>query len=354
MTTEALANTLLHLVNIESVSGQEADLTDWFTREMASAGIGPARRARDWAVFKGAPAGRPVVLLAGHTDTVPAQGNLPGHLDRDWVRGLGASDMKAGLAVMLELARWLGSGARELAVDPWFLIFGQEEMALDASLLPEVFAACPFLSEVGLVLMMEPTANAIQAGCLGNVIARLEFDGVAAHSARPWLGKNAIHEALRGLQALAGAEIRDAVVGGLTFREVVSVTTIQGGVANNVVPDHVVAGLNFRYAPDRTPAEAEARLRELAGPDGRLTVVSNAPPAGVAVANPLLERLRASGGMPVEPKQAWTPVAEFAAAGLDAVNYGPGDPALAHRRDERVAVSALAESLAVLQRFVSA
>jgi succinyl-diaminopimelate desuccinylase len=354
MSTEALANTLLHLVNIESVSGDEAELTDWFAHEMAAAGLPAARRARDWAVFKPERSGKPVVLLAGHSDTVPAQGNLPGHLEGEWVRGLGASDMKAGLAVMLELARSLTRDAGQLTLEPWFLLFGQEEMALDASLLPQVFAACPFLSEVGLVLMMEPTANTIQAGCLGNIIARLEFEGVAAHSARPWLGKNAIHEAVRGLQALAGAEIRDAQVGGLTFREVVSVTTIQGGVANNVVPDHVVAGVNFRYAPDRTPAEAEVRLRELAGADGRLTIVSNAPPAPVAIANPLLERLRATGGMELEPKQAWTPVAEFAQAGYDAVNYGPGDPAMAHRRDERVAVSALAESLDVLRRFLKA
>jgi succinyl-diaminopimelate desuccinylase len=351
--TEALANTLLHLVNIESVSGNEAELTDWFAHQMAAAGLPAIRRARDWALFQPQRTGRPVVLLAGHSDTVPAQGNLPGHLEGEWVRGLGASDMKAGLAVMLELARSLGS-IPELGVEPWFLLFGQEEMALDASLLPQVFDACPGLSEVGLVLMMEPTANAIQAGCLGNIIARLEFDGVAAHSARPWLGKNAIHEAVRGLQALAGAEIRDAQVGGLVFREVASVTTIEGGVANNVVPDHVVAGVNFRYAPDRRPAEAEGRLRELAGADGRLTIVSNAPPAPVAVSNPLLGRLREIGGMALEPKQAWTPVAEFAQAGFDAVNYGPGDPALAHRRDERVAVSALTESLAVLRRFISA
>lgn len=351
--TEGLASTLLHLVNIESVSGNEGALTDFFVREMRAAGLPPARSARDWALFKPERSGAPVVLLAGHSDTVPAQGNLPGHLEGEWVRGLGASDMKAGLAVMLELARGLGS-IPELSVDPWFLLFGQEEMALEASLLPRIFAACPFLSEVQLVLMMEPTANRIQAGCLGNIIARLDFEGVAAHSARPWLGRNAIHEAVRALQALAAAEIREAEVGGLTFREVVSVTTIEGGVANNVVPDHARAGINFRYAPDRTPAEAESRLRGLAGAGGRLTIVSNAPPAPVALGNPLLGRLREIGGMGLEPKQAWTPVAEFARAGHDAVNYGPGDPALAHRRDERVAVAALAESLAVLRRFISA
>jgi succinyl-diaminopimelate desuccinylase len=352
--TQGLANTLLHLVNIESLSGQEDELTRWFVHEMAAAGLPAAESARDWALFRRPASGKPAVLLAGHSDTVPAQGNLPGHLDGEWVRGLGASDMKAGLAVMLELARWLHAAGRDLAVEPWFLLFGQEEMALEASLLPQVFARCPFLREAGLVLMMEPTANAIQAGCLGNIIASLQFEGVAAHSARPWLGRNAIHEAVRGLRSLAEAEIRDVAVGGLNFREVVSVTTIQGGVANNVVPDRVTCGVNFRYAPDRTPEQGEARLRELSGADGRLTIVSNAPPAPVAIDNPLLARLRATGAMAVEPKQAWTPVAEFAQAGFDAVNYGPGDPALAHRRDERVSVAAMEESLAVLQRFVSA
>lgn len=309
--------------------------------------------ASDWVAF-GVPGGSGQrVVLAGHTDTVPAQGNLPGHAAAGVVYGLGASDMKASLAVMLELARWIAAERPALALDPVFLFFGHEELQLAESLLPRVLGTVREVRDAALVLMMEPTANQLHAGCLGNIIARLEFDGLAAHSARPWLGKNAIHEAVRGLQRIASAPIRDVELEGLTFREVVSVTTISGGVANNVIPDLVNCGVNFRYAPDRHPLEAEERLLELVGADGRLTVVSNAPPAPVALANPLVARLRQIGGMGVAPKQAWTPVAEFAQAGLDAVNYGPGDPDYAHRRDEQVAVVALEESLSVLKRFLA-
>src|SRR5207245_2001915 len=163
----------------------------------------------------------------------------------------------------------------------------------------------------------------------------LRFHGVAAHSARPWLGVNAIHEAVRGLRPLVEAEPHDVELEGLRFREVISATSIAGGIAGNVVPDRATCGLNFRSAGHRSPAEAEARLRELAGSAGELVVTSNAPAAPVSATNPLLQRLRAAGDLALQPKQAWTPVAEFAAHGLDAVNFGPGDPELAHRRDER-------------------
>jgi succinyl-diaminopimelate desuccinylase len=208
---------------------------------------------------------------------------------------------------------------------------------------------------------MEPTGNRLQLGCLGNLKAELVFQGMAAHSARPWLGRNAIHEAIRGLRPVIDLQPNQVMLGGLTFREVLSVTEIHGGVANNVIPDRVVCGINFRYAGSRSPSEAEERLHELLGlaagegrvePRGDLTVLGNAPAAPVPSANPLLDRLRAAGDLGVEPKQAWTPVAEFAAHGLDAVNFGPGEPEFAHRRDERVAIGAMQTSLETLRRFL--
>lgn len=352
--TDSLANTLLHLVNIESVSRHEQELTAWLLGEAGRPGLQLHGHGPDWLVF-GPPRRHPrLVVLAGHSDTVPVQGNLPGRVEGGAVHGLGASDMKASLAVMLELSRWLAADRPPVRHDVACLVFGHEELALSESLLPAIFKRCPIVNEAALVVMMEPTANRLQAGCLGNVIARLEFEGVAAHSARPWLGRNAIHEAVRGLQRVAASAVEEVRLEGLVFREVLNVTTIQGGIANNVIPDLVTCGLNFRYAPNRTPEQAEARLRELVGADGRLTVVSNAPGAPVALGNPLLAELREAGGLAVEPKQAWTPVAEFALAGLDAVNFGPGDPDYAHRRDERAEVAAMAESLAVLKRWLAA
>jgi succinyl-diaminopimelate desuccinylase len=294
------------------------------------------------------------VVLAGHSDTVPEQANLPGRLGDGFVHGLGASDMKGSLAVMLELAAELVE--RPLALNPLFVVFGREELPISESVLDGLFSACPALLEAKLAVVMEPTGNRLEVGCLGNIKAELVFDGVAAHSARPWLGRNAIHEAVRGLRPLVDLEPNRVVLGGLTFREVLGITEIHGGVANNVIPDRAVCGINFRYAGSRSPSEAEERLRELvveaAGQGGELTVLGNSPAAPVPTANPVLERLRASGNLKVEPKQAWTPVAEFAARGLDAVNFGPGEPEFAHRRDERVAISAMQTSLETLRRFL--
>jgi len=345
-----LARLALDLVDIPSVSRHEQAVTAWIAERVAAMpGMRVVHRQDDAIVF-GPPGGPADVVLAGHSDTVPEQGNLPGRLEDGAVHGLGAADMKGSLAVMVALAGELEQLAPELT--PLFVVFGREEVAIEESVLAGLLDDCPAILEARLAVMMEPTANRLQLGCLGNIRASLEFRGVSAHSARPWLGVNAIHEAVRGLRGVAEAEPTDVLLDGLPFREVLSVTEIAGGIANNVIPDRVACGLNFRYAGHRTPAQAEERLRELVGAAGELRVLSNAPAAPVAVENPLLRRLRAAGDLAVEPKQAWTPVAEFAARGLDAVNLGPGDPAFAHRRDERVGVDAMSSTLSVLRRFL--
>ncbi len=345
-----LARLALELVDVPSVSRHEEAVTDLIARRVAALpGLRVLHRRPDAIVF--GPPGRPDVVLAGHSDTVPVQGNLPGRLEGGFVHGLGAADMKGALAVMLQLAADLGRGLQP-RLRPLFVIFGREEVSLSESVLAQLFEACPTILEARLAVVMEPTANRLQAGCLGNVKAELEFRGISAHSARPWLGVNAIHEAVRALGRVVEAQPQPVTLDGLTFQEVLSVTEISGGVANNVIPDRVVCGLNFRYAGHRTRAGAEARLRELVGPVGELRVLDHAPAAPVALDNPLLRRLQAVGGLAVEAKQAWTPVAEFAERGLDAVNFGPGDPELAHRRDERVAAAALDVSHSILCRFL--
>jgi succinyl-diaminopimelate desuccinylase len=200
-------------------------------------------------------------------------------------------------------------------------------------------------------VMMEPTDNAIHAGCLGNLNATLVFHGESAHSARPWQGVNAIDLAVQGLTPVVACPPLEVEVDGLTFVEVLSATRISGGIADNVIPDSVEVRLNYRYAPNRTREEAETRLRELVGAE--LEITSNSPPAHVAVESPLVRRLRAAGGLAIAPKQAWTPVAEFAAQGLDAVNLGPGATRYAHRRDERVEIAELERTFEALRAFVS-
>jgi succinyl-diaminopimelate desuccinylase len=342
--SSALARRTLELVDIPSPSHEEAAVYEYVRAAVPL----PLVHDDGESLLYAKRSDRPLVLLAGHTDTVPAQGNIPGRIDGGAVHGLGSTDMKGGLAVMIELARW--AAETELAYDLGLLFFPREEVGPDQNPLPGVFAATPVIDEAALVICLEPTDNTIQLGCLGNLNARVVFEGRAAHSARPWLGVNAVKVAFEGLRDVFELEPRDVDVQGLVFREVLSVTQIHGGIAANVIPARVECTLNFRYAPDRTPESAEERVRELVGRD--VEVLQNSPAARVARDSPLVERLRALGPFDVEPKQAWTNVADFSARGLDAVNFGPGATRHAHTADEQVEVAALERTFAALQQFL--
>jgi succinyl-diaminopimelate desuccinylase len=342
----ALAQRTLELVDIPSVSRDERRALAYVEESVR---LPLAHRSEGALLYCAERSARPLVLFAGHVDTVPEQGNLPGRLEDGWVVGLGASDMKGGVAVMIELAGWVAERPT-LALDSAFLFFAREELALEESPLPEVFAAAPLVHGAALVVVLEPTDNALHLGCVGSINASLTFHGRSAHSARPWQGENAITKAVAGLAPVVAVEPASVQVAGLTFTEVLSVTQIHGGVADNVVPDLVTARLNFRYAQTRTPGDAEDRLRELAP---GVEIESNAPAAHVPQGSPLLERLQTAGDFDRLPKQAWTPVAQFAAEGLDAVNLGPGATRYAHQRDERVEIAELERTFDALRRFLS-
>ena len=337
---ERLADRTLELIDIASESRAEAALAEHERGVLAERGVEVTDLGDD-CLLAGPPSAR--VLLAGHLDTVPGQGNRPGTRDGERVHGLGASDMKGALAVMIELAI-AGAGHR-------CLFFGREELPAADSALAPLLARRREALECELVVMMEPTDNAIHAGCLGNINATWTFHGRSGHSARPWTADNAIERAAAGIAALAARPPEPHDFDGLRFVEVASVTTIRGGIAANVIPDRVDCSLNFRYAPGRDPRSAEARLHELTGGHGELVITSNAPSAPVATRNPLVRSLVAHGGLAVEPKQAWTPVAEFAEQGLDAVNFGPGSPAQAHRHDESIEIAALVRSYELLRSW---
>ena len=337
---ERLAARTLELIDIPSESRDEARIAGHVAGVLREAAV-PVEDLGDACVLAGDPTAR--VLLAGHLDTVPAQDNRPGRRDAERVHGLGASDMLGAVAVMLELAR---DGAPYRC-----LFFGREELPLAESALTPLLRRARDALDADLVVMMEPTDNELHAGCLGNVNATWTFSGVAGHSARPWQADNAIERAARGIAALAEREPAPHEFHGLTFVEVASVTRIAGGIAGNVIPDTAVAHLNYRYPPGWSPEEAESRLAALVDGHGRLEVTSNAPSAPVALDQPLARSLVAHGDLAVRPKQAWTPVAEFAAAGLAAVNFGPGEPGMAHRREESVSIAALVRSYDVLARW---
>jgi succinyl-diaminopimelate desuccinylase len=330
-----LALRTLQLVDVPSESRQEAALVA-LVRELVP--LEPLYDDGEVLLY-GDPAAP--VVLAGHLDTIPAQGNIPGRSADGVVLGLGASDMKGGIAVMIELAR-AGAPGR-------YLFFNREEVPVSESPLPELFAT-DLLAGTELAVVLEPTDCILHAGCLGNIQARVTFHGESAHSARPWTGVNAIHELVRGLESLVRLEPLDVELDGLVYREVVSAVRVEGGIASNVIPAAASVELNFRYAPGRSRADAEQRLRELV-PQGELEILSNSPSAPPALGNPLAQKLREL--VPdVAPKQAWTPVAQFAEQGIDAINYGPGATAYAHKVDEQIPVANLEQCYATLRSFL--
>jgi len=347
---DRLAARALELIDVPSESRDEAALAAHVLEVLESGGVA-VRDAGDTCVLAGVTerGERPLVLLAGHLDTVPAQDNRPGRREGDTILGLGAADMKGADAVMIELA--LDDVPERANVDLGFVFFGREELPFADSALSRLLEREPGLRTADAVIVMEPTANTIHAGCLGNINATWTFPGTSGHSARPWFADNAIHRAAAGIDALAQIPYEPREFDGLRFTQVVSVTRISGGIADNVVPDTAIAHVNFRYAPGTTAEEAEALLRGWCEPYGAVEITGNAPSAPVATANDLVQRLIATGDLAVEPKQAWTPVAEFAAAGVDAVNFGPGEPRFAHTRDEQVEVAALVRSYETLERF---
>jgi succinyl-diaminopimelate desuccinylase len=336
MSTPDLAARTLELVDIPSESRREGAVMELVRNLLPGEPLYDDGEAIVWG-----DAAAPVAL-AGHLDTVPAQDNLPGRMADGAVYGLGASDMKGGVAVMLELAR-AEAPAR-------YVFFTREEVPLEESPLPGVFSS-GVLAGTELAVVLEPTDAILHAGCLGNLQAQVEFLGESAHSARPWTGSNAIHALVEGLAPLARLEPRDVELDGLVYREVVSAVWVEGGIAANVVPARAAVELNFRYAPGHSREEAEALLRELL-PAGELRVLHNSPSAPPALGNPLVERLRRL--VPdVAPKQAWTPVAQFAEHGIDGINYGPGATSYAHRQDEQIPVANLHAVYDTLARFLS-
>ena len=349
---DRLATLTLELVAVPSESRDESAILRLIRERMDTApGLRRADEAADELLYlpEGRRDGADLVVLAGHVDTVPLGGAPSPARDGRTVVGRGAADMKGGLAVMLALAE----DAPPSDLDVGYVFFAREELPITESALGPLLERSGVLRSARFAIVLEPTANTLQLGCVGNLNATVTVHGRAAHAARPWTGDNAIHRAVAILSDLADLPVREVSVDGLTFRETASVTTIAGGTAANVVPDLVTAHVNLRYAPSTAPEEAEAWLHELVGTGGVVEIVANAPSGRVAVRSPLVERLRAAGDLEVEPKQAWTPVAEFGVAGVDAVNFGPGDPRYAHTDDERIDADALRCAHDTLTRFLT-
>jgi len=350
--SDLLARTA-QLVAVASESHHERELTDLIEAELRDRApwlvvdrVGDNLVARTML-------SRPLrLVIAGHTDTVPINGNHPGHIDGDVLWGCGASDMKSGLAVMLELA----CTVERPAVDVSFVFYEAEEVAAVHNGLGRLFAERPDLVAGDVALLGEPTDAAIEAGCQGTMRVEVTYAGVRAHTARPWMGVNAIHRLGAALARLDSYESRQPTIEGCTYREAMQAVRVDGGVASNVVPDRATLTVNHRFAPDRTPAQAEASVRSLVLPDPRdgdmFTVVDVASAAAPAMGHPLLAALVSRHALEVRAKLGWTDVARFAAHGIPAANFGPGDPTLAHTKDERVHRAPIERTFAALDELV--
>jgi succinyl-diaminopimelate desuccinylase len=347
-----LAQATLALCRIKSPIGQEQELADHVER-WARAHF-PTRevfRLGHSLVVGSLEDARPTVALVGHLDTVPAHPNdREPRLEGERVFGLGASDMKGGLAVMMALAEDLPRA--QLPVNLVLVLYEREEGPYLESGLGPLFEARPELQRVKFGLAMEPTDGVVQVGCVGSLHVTLRFQGRSAHSARPWQGDNAIHKAGPLLAELLGRPRREVMHGGFPFYEVMSITKASGGRARNVVPELLELNLNYRFAPGKTLERAQEDVRELVGDRAEVEFTDLAPSGRVCADNVLFQKLLALTGLPAESKQAWTDVARFSEFGVDAVNFGPGETAQAHQANESAPIPALARAYEKLGHFL--
>ncbi|HZC72736.1 MAG TPA: succinyl-diaminopimelate desuccinylase [Jatrophihabitans sp.] len=340
------------LVDVESVSGNERQLADLVEQALRSgAELNVARDGN--VVVARTERGHPQrVVLAGHLDTVPIAGNVPSRLEGDLLYGCGTTDMKSGVAVMLRVAHLVGSGALDPRVDLTWVFYDCEEVEAVRNGLGRLARSSPDALAADLAILLEPSGGVVEGGCQGTLRVAVRTAGRRAHSARSWLGVNAIHAAAPILERLAAYQPRTAKVDGLRYREGLNAVGIAGGVAGNVIPDECTVTVNYRFAPDRSEQDALEHVREVF--DGYdVTVTDSAPGARAGLDAPIAgEFVSAVGGQP-QPKLGWTDVALFATLGIPALNFGPGDPNLAHTPEEHVPVQQVHEAETALVAFLS-
>jgi succinyl-diaminopimelate desuccinylase len=350
-----LLSAAAELVDINSVSHEEKALADHLEARLRAMPWLVVDRLEDNLVAR-TQLGRPQrLVVAGHIDTVPVNGNGRARVDGDTLWGLGSADMKSGLAVMLDLAGCIP----EPSVDVTYVFYACEEVARECNGLSRLFVLRPDLLAGDAAVLGEPTGGVLEAGCQGVIKMAVTVCGSRAHTARPWMGRNAIHRLEPVLAVVNSYEGRRPRIDACEYREALQAVAVSGGVAGNVVPDRATLSLNHRFAPDRSVDEAIAALQALLAPalDGAsgdtVEVIEQAPAAAPGLDHPLLNRLAALIGVPPRAKLGWTDVAFFAERRMPAVNFGPGDPTLAHTADERVGRAELDVVRAVMARLLT-
>ena len=336
------------LVDIESVSGNEQTITDGIEQALSEVPWLELWRHSNSLIARTAFGRDERVVVAGHVDTVPLNANLPSRIEDDALHGLGSCDMKGGVAVALQLAATLDQPSRDLT----YVFYEAEEVEAERNGLTLIAAVREEILRGDFAVVMEPSNAVIEAGCQGSITVEVSTAGTRAHAARSWNGVNAIHAAREVLDRLAAFEPRRPVIDGLTYHEGLNAVGITGGVAGNVVPDRCTLTVNHRFAPDRSVTEAETLLRELfAGFE--VVVVDSAPGAKPGLDLPAAAAFLDVVGGTANPKFGWTDVARFSAMGIPAVNFGPGNPELAHTQGEFVPLAHLRSCLDQMRTWLS-
>jgi succinyl-diaminopimelate desuccinylase len=336
------------LVDIESVSGNEATVTDAIEAALGQVAWLDLWRHHNSVVARTSLGHADRVVIAGHVDTVPVNANLPARLDNEFLHGLGSCDMKGGVAVGLKLAASLAAPTRDVT----YVFYEAEEVEAERNGLTLISAERPEVLAADFAVLMEPSNAVVEAGCQGTMRVDVSTRGVRAHSARSWNGVNAIHAAREILGRLTAYQPRQPVIDGLRYHEGLNAVGISGGVAGNVIPDECTVAVNYRFAPDRTVSEAADHLREVfSGFD--LAVSDFAPGALPGLDRPAAAAFVEAVDGPVNPKFGWTDVSRFSALGVPAVNFGPGNPELAHTQHERVPLAQLRSCLAQMTAWLT-
>jgi succinyl-diaminopimelate desuccinylase len=338
------------LVDIPSESRDEARIADEVEAALRAQTSGFEIVRNGNAVLARTSLHRPSrVLLAGHLDTVPVAGNLPSRRENDELHGCGTADMKSGDAVFLHLAATVAEPLHDLTL----VFYDCEEIDSAANGLGRIERELPDWLAADVAILGEPTAGFIEAGCQGTLRVVISASGTRAHSARSWLGDNAIHKLGAVLDRLAGYRARSVDIDGCTYREGLSAVRVDGGVAGNVIPDAASVTVNYRFAPDRSLTAALQHVHDVFdGLDVHIEQTDAAPGALPGLSEPAANALVEAAGGQVRAKYGWTDVSRFAALGIPAVNFGPGDPNLAHRRDERVPVAQITAAVEMLRRYL--
>ncbi len=342
-----LVDTTTWLVDIPSVTGDEERIATAVIDRLSTTFSDEDIIRIGNSVVIGRRTGRPLVLLVGHLDTVPSQGAGPARVVGDRMVGLGSTDMKGGVAVMIHLLE-----SADVASGPFDVIgvfYEAEEGPSANNGLEPILIELAWLVEAELAVVLEPSDGEIQLGCNGVVNATVEFHGKSSHSARPWWGENAVSKAGEWLAALHRLEPEPFRIDGLEFKEVVSVTMATGGIARNVIPDRFTLNLNYRFNPGRTVDQAVEHLRTVCAPADAVSFDDTAPAGPVDREHPLIRSLHAASAAPFSAKQGWTDVARLGTHGIMAVNFGPGETSQAHQAGESLRLADLDDSYRALE-----